>query len=109
MLESLLGNKTRERTLLYVFSHGEGHTRGIASSFNKGPRTFSLQLKKLEKAGILASKPSGRTKVYTFNPRYPFLKELKALLAKALEFIPQKEKQAYYTPRLRPRRSGKPL
>jgi hypothetical protein len=58
---------------------------------------------------VLASRLKGRTRLYVFNPRYPFLKELKALLEKALQFMPKAEKEKYYMPRLRPRRSGKPL
>ncbi|EKD26530.1 MAG: hypothetical protein ACD_79C01135G0001 [uncultured bacterium] len=51
----------------------------------------------------------GKTRLYEFNPRYPFLIELKAILGKAVSFIPDKDREKYYTPRLRPRRKGKPI
>jgi hypothetical protein len=34
---------------------------------------------------------------------------LEALLEKALKFIPEEEKEKFYKPRLRPRRTGKEL
>jgi hypothetical protein len=51
----------------------------------------------------------GRTRIYTWNPRYPFLKEFKVFVEKAFEFIPEKEKERFYRERRRPRRLGKPL
>jgi hypothetical protein len=51
----------------------------------------------------------GRTRLYSFNPRYPFLDELRALLEKALEFYPEEEKARLFPERSRPRRKGKPL
>ena len=36
-------------------------------------------------------------------------KELDSILEKALKFIPEVEKERFYTPILRPRRTGKPL
>lgn len=51
----------------------------------------------------------GRTRVFTWNPRYPFLDPLRALLASAMEYLPASEVQAYFRKRTRPRHSGKPL
>jgi hypothetical protein len=51
----------------------------------------------------------GNVRIYTFNPRYPFLKELKSLLTQAFTFVPEAEKAKYYVRRTRPRRAGKPL
>ena len=74
--------------------------------------TFSAiqkQLDRLETAGVVYSQRYGRTRIYRFNPRYPFLKELKALLGKALVFYPEKDRQALLMARRRPRLVGKPL
>jgi len=95
--------------VLYLYTRKEGYAREISSAFKGQLTSYLLQLKKLEKGGVLASRLKGRTRLYTFNPRYPFLAELKALLEKTLAFISKEEKEKYYTPRLRPRRSGKPL
>ena len=67
------------------------------------------QLQKFELAGILVSHKKGRTRLFVWNPRYPFRKELRALLARALEFVPDSERRNFYRDRTRPRRTGKPL
>jgi hypothetical protein len=36
------------------------------------------------------------------------LKELKSLVARAYEYVPEEEKDQYYRKRTRPRRKGKP-
>lgn len=64
---------------------------------------------RLENAGVLYSESLGRTRLYRLNPRYPFLRELKALLSKALVFYPEEERQALLMARQRPRLAGKPI
>jgi len=45
--------------------------------------------------GIPHTSTLGCTRLYGFNPRYPFLKELKALLDKALSFYPGDARAAF--------------
>lgn len=66
------------------------------------------QLHKLEYGGILYSRLKGKVRLFGFNPRHPFRKELESLLDKVLQFIPDEERKKYYAPQLRPRRTGKP-
>lgn len=66
------------------------------------------QLDRFERAGALVSPLKGRTRLYTWNPRYPFRSELRALLAKALELLPREERKRDFAERRRPRRAGKP-
>jgi len=109
MIEAIVGNIISEKILLYLYTRKEGYARGIASTFKGQLTSYIIQLKKLEKGGILVSRLKGRTRLYIFNPRYPFMDELKSLLEKALKFVPKKDREKYYMPRLRPRRAGKPL
>jgi hypothetical protein len=109
MLEGLFGNIIIEKILFTLFVYGEGYPLGMAKTFKQPVNRFQQQLKRLENAGIIVSRLLGRVRVYTFNPRYSFLEEIKALIAKAFEYIPEKEKGAYYKKRTRPRRAGKPL
>ena len=51
----------------------------------------------------------GNTRIFTWNPRYAFLDEVRTLLKKALSILPDDERQRYFTERRRPRRSRKPL
>ncbi len=109
MIEVLLGSKNAERVLIYIFSREEGYPREIARYFSTDLKSIQKQLDKFEKSGVLASRTVGRTRPYVFNPRYPFLNELKALLEKALSFYPTKEQEELIMNRRRPRARGKTL
>jgi predicted ArsR family transcriptional regulator len=109
MLEPLLGSVSRERVLVFVISRDEGYAREIARFFGIGLNPVQKQLEKLESGGVLVSRAVGRTRLYTLNPRYPFLKELSQLLDKALSFYPEAEQERLLRNRRRPRRRGKPL
>jgi hypothetical protein len=63
----------------------------------------------MENDGILYSKLKGKVRLFGLNPRYPFKNELESILEKALQFIPDNAKERLFMPRLRPRRTGKPL
>jgi hypothetical protein len=93
MIEVLLGSKSAERVLVFIFSREEGYPREIARFFKTDLKSIQKQLDRLEAGGVLVSWEVGRTRPYGFNPRYPFLKELKALLEKALSFYPIPEQE----------------
>lgn len=109
MIEVLLGSKNAERVLLYILTRDEGYAREIASFYGTDLKPIQMQLDKLEKGGVLVSRAVGRTRPYEFNPRYPFLNELKALLEKALSFYPASEQEELQLNRRRPRARGKEL
>ena len=109
MIEVLLGSKNAERVLIYILAREEGYAREIASYYETDLKSIQMQLDKFEKSGVLASRSVGRTRPYVFNPRYPFLSELKALLEKALLFYPAKELEDLTMNRRRPRARGKDL
>jgi hypothetical protein len=109
MLVPILGSLNTERVLIFIQAREEGYARDIARLYETNLYGIQKQLDKLEAGGVLASRLVGRTRVYTFNPRYPFLKELQALLAKALTFYSPDEQENLLLNRRRPRRKGKPL
>ena len=109
MLEGLFGNIIVEKILFFLFTYGEGYPLEMAKLFNEPVNRIQQQLKRLETGGILVSRLRGNVRLYTFNPRYPFLKELRAIINKAFDFLPEREKDLYYRRRTRPRRAGKPL
>lgn len=108
MLEGLFGNVMIEKILFFLFVYGEGYPLGMARTFGVPVNRIQQQLRRLENNGIVASRLVGKVRLYTFNPRFPFLKELNALTARAYEFVPESEKEQYYRMRRRPRRAGKP-
>ena len=96
MLESLFGNGTVEKVLFYLLVYGEGYPLGIARAFNVPVNRIQQQMRRLENGGIVVSRFLGKVRLYTFNPRYPFLKELNSLLERAFEFVPDAEIQRCY-------------
>jgi len=109
MLEALFESEKKEKILLFIYTHGEAYPREIARAFQYYIHTVQNQLLNLEGNGVLYSRLRGKVRLFGINPRYPFKKELEALLEKALKFVPAGEKENFYRPRLRPRRTGKPL
>ena len=102
MLASLFGSENAERVLIFLLLREEGYAAEIVRFFNVSLSMIQKQLKKFELAGVLIKKDIGKNKLYSFNPRYAFLSELKALLEKAYEFYPPEQKEALEYNRRRP-------
>jgi DNA-binding transcriptional ArsR family regulator len=109
MLETLLGSRSCEQVLLFIMAREEGYPREIARFFSVDYRPIRNQLNKLEAGGILCSREAGRTRLYSFSPRCPYLKELRGLLEKVMTFCPGDLRERLVMDRRRPRRQGKPL
>ena len=108
MLEPLLGNATIEKVLFFIFTFEEGYAKQMADNFDISVNGIQQQLARLEEGGVLVSQKKGNTRIFTFNPSYAFLDELKALLDKAKGMLPEEKIEKYYIKRRRPRKSGKP-
>jgi len=95
--------------LIYLLSREKGYPSEIAGFYSVSLSMMQKQLMKFELAGILVSQRVGKSLIYSFNPRYAFLAELKALLNKAFEFYSPEEKERLEFNRRRPRISCKQL
>ena len=109
MLEPIFGSKCREQVLQFILAFESGYATQIKTFYGIGLDPVQKQLEKLEVGGVIISKNIGKTIVYSFNPRYAFLDELKALLLKAREFYKPELIEQLTISRKRPRRKGKPL
>jgi len=109
MLKSILGSENAERVLIFIAARDEGYATEIANFFETSLFGIQSQLERLETGNVLVNQTVGRTRVYTLNPAYPFVNELKSLLTKALEFYPEEVREKLLFNRRRPRRRGKPL
>jgi DNA-binding transcriptional ArsR family regulator len=109
MIEALVGNSTVEKILLYIVNYKEGFISGIAETFQISKSQVRKQLLRLEGGGILVARNKGNLRLYTFNPRCFYKKELENLLNKILTQLPRDEIEKYYRQRQRPRRTGKAL
>jgi predicted transcriptional regulator len=108
-MEVIFGSKAMERVLFFLVARNEAYASEIASYFDTQLTPIQNQLYKLENAGVVVSRQVGRTRVFMLNPRYPFIRELKALVEKAMKFLSQDEFRRLTVYRKRPRRTGKPL
>jgi hypothetical protein len=109
MIEALVGSLNCERVLVFLEAREQGYAREMADFYATGLGPIQKQLEKLERGGVLVSRSVGRTRLYEFNPRYPFLKELKSLMEKVISFYPEDEREKLLMVRKRPRRKGKPV
>jgi len=111
MFSELFGNKYVEKIIFFLLKNNKCYAMQLSKIFGVSLSPIQKTLEKLEKAAILVSILEGKTRIYIFNPRYLFYKELKALFIKAYEFIPKEHKNKYYEPKIRrrPRRKGKLL
>ena len=109
MIENILGSKNKERVLFYIAARNEGYAREIAKFYEVSLSPIQKQLDRLETGGILVNKKAGKTIIYSFNPRFAFLKELVELIEKAISFLSDAEKSKLFANRRRPRRKNKPL
>lgn len=107
MLEPLMESPVKEKILLFLLVNKDSYPRDIARNFGVNFTTVLYQLRKMEAAGVLYSQLRGKVRLYGLNPRYPFRRELEALLRKAFDFISEADKDKYYIRRRRPRLSGK--
>src|SRR5262245_27384637 len=109
MLVPLFGTENSERVLIFLMTRTQGYARELAQFFGTNLYAVQRQLDKLEAGGVLVSHTAGRTRLYQFNPRYPFLTELKQLLEKAFSFYPADIREELIMNRRRPRKRDKPL
>ena len=111
MLEKLFGNVVIEKILFYLLENEKAYASELKEALKTPLYSIQIALARLEKGGIIVRQAVGKTQVYQFNPRYPFLNELKIFLKKAYSSLPEDLRQKYYESpiRKRPRRQGKPL
>ncbi|MGD8455894.1 MAG: winged helix-turn-helix domain-containing protein [Anaerolineales bacterium] len=109
MLEPILGSKSSEQVFIFLVAREKGYATEIARFFDADLYAIQKQLERLENSEVLVSNKVGRTRVYQFNPRYPFLNELILLLEKVLSFYPEDIQESLIMNRRRPRKKDKPL
>lgn len=95
MLNSLCGNQSVEKILLFLFVHGQCYGTQLHRLLDSPLTPIQKALNRLEKGGIILSYYAGKTRLYQFNPSYPLLEELQELLKKAYTLLPAKDKLKY--------------
>ncbi len=108
MLSALFGSPLKEKILLYLEECGEAYSLEISKNFGASLFAVQSQFRRLEEEGVLVSRTSGKTRLYSLNTRYFLRRELSALLQKTFQSVPAEEVRRFYRPRKRPRQAGKP-
>ncbi len=109
MFDILVGSRSAALIFYYMQVYETGYARKISKHFNISLTAVQKQMLKFEQAGVFVSFLEGRTRIFHWNPRYPFLKELRDLIKKAFDYLPENEVDQFFSLRTRPRRSFKPL
>ena len=109
MLETIFGNQTAAKLMLYLFHYGEVYANGIARDMGITLSQVQKQLDRFEASGLLGSKRLGTTRIYQFNPKLGVVKKVKELIEAFYEAIPFQEREKLFSERRRPRRKGKPV
>ncbi|WP_246439002.1 winged helix-turn-helix domain-containing protein [Teredinibacter franksiae] len=109
MIEAILGSTSAERVLMFITARESGYAAEIAKAFSTDLSPIQKQLDRLERDGLLINEKIGRTRLYKYNPRYPFVPELKVLIEKALTMAPEALQETLLYDRRRPRKKDKPL
>jgi DNA-binding transcriptional ArsR family regulator len=109
VLESLFGSRSAAWVLLFLQNYGEAHARRIASAFDVSHSAIQRQLRQFEDEGVLVSRMVGRSRIFTWNPRNPTVRNLREFLEAELGLLPDDVTRRYFRERQRPRRTGKAL
>ena len=102
MLKPIIGTKSKEQVFIFLIASETGYATDIARFFDAELYAIQTQLERLENAEVLVSSKVGRTRIFQFNPQYPFINELKDLLKKALSYYPNEIKERLVMNRRRP-------
>lgn len=99
-LYPLFGNKNVEKILFFLFINRSCYAGKLARHFSVPLTPIQHALSKLEKMGLIEKFSEGKLHHFQFNPEYPYLTELEALLRKAYSLLPTDEKRDFYDPQL---------
>ena len=108
MLEGLFGSSTAEKVLTFLAVNPDAYAQQLCNQLGLSLGAVQNQLQRLEREGIIVGRARGRMRFYEFNPRWPFREDLRAMLKRAFDYLPQGDREKY-TVRRRPRMARKPL
>jgi predicted transcriptional regulator len=84
LLAPLITSKTRLKLLARFFLNQsvDGYLQGLSKELEENTNSIRLELNRLEKAGLLASKTEGRRKLYSVNNTHPLTSDLTSIVRK---------------------------
>jgi len=97
-LSCLLGNDTAEKVLLHVYYHNGATGRQIARDHHIALDPVQKQLRRFEKGGVLRKELKGKSLIYYFDERCPYLEEILGMLRKLYDGTPDRLKKRIFNP-----------
>ena len=84
LLAPLITSKTRLKLLTRFFLNQsvDGYLQGLSKELDENTNSIRVELNRLEKAGLLASKTKGRRKLYSVNKTHPLTSDLTSIVRK---------------------------
>ena len=84
LLGPLITSKTRLKLLSRFFLNQsvDGYLQGLSKELDENTNSIRVELNRLEKAGLLASKTKGRRKLYSVNRTHPLTSDLTSIVRK---------------------------
>lgn len=105
---SPFGSRTRTRVLLALELRGESYPRELARLLGSSLSVVQKGIRSLELDGLIAGRSVGRTRVYSINPGFFAVIEVRGL-ARRLADADRELRRGVGELRTRPRRTGKPV
>jgi hypothetical protein len=105
---SFLGGPRRTQVLVLTALLGETYPTELARLLQAPVYSIQRIVDGLDKAGVFATRLSGKTRRVSLDPRFFAFKELRQLLLRLAEASPDLQELAARR-RSRPRRAGKPM
>ena len=99
LFQALFGNLNIEKILIFLLINEKCYAAQIRHCLGGALTPIQQALNRLEKGNILTSALEGKTRLFRFNPHYPFLKELQALLKQGYHQLPLHHQHLYYCSR----------
>lgn len=110
VFHALFGNPNIEKILLFLLVNEKCYAAQIGHCLGGALTPIQQALIRLENGKILTSYLEGKTRLFRFNPHYPFLRELQGLLKQGYHQLQLHEQHKYYCQREhRTRTSAKAL
>jgi predicted transcriptional regulator len=92
ILRSIFGSESSAGVLSFLAAYRLGYASEIARYIGMDLFAVQKQLEKFEADGLLTSRTEGRTRIYSFNTKYPLVAEVKSLVEKAASLQTQEGK-----------------
>ncbi|MBA3237252.1 MAG: winged helix-turn-helix transcriptional regulator [Parachlamydiaceae bacterium] len=89
-----------ERILIFLFVNGKCYGTQLHRLLKVPLTPLQKALNRLEVGNIITSYYEGKTRLYQFNPAYPFMTELELLLKKAYTLLSAHDKKEYYVTKI---------